>query len=214
MAPIPLATGAPYTRLVDRCGLAVARLSETRWVDFKQDEPWEVLKMKIVRAALAMSNLRDGGILVVGVAESGTTWKPTGISAAHLKTYDPDEIADVINKYASPAIEVTIALVRIDGKDFLVFEFEEFAEYPVICQRANDDEGLRRGAMYHRPRGRPRSEAVASEADMREILDLAGIKIARRFVEQGLESGLQFPKPAMPYPADDASFDDEIEDLA
>ena len=42
-------------------------------VDFKESAPWNDLKWQIIRTALAMGNLRDGGIIVVGASERDDT---------------------------------------------------------------------------------------------------------------------------------------------
>jgi hypothetical protein len=42
---------------------------ETRHVEFKQSQPWNAGQMrgKITKTILGMSNIRDGGVIVIGV---------------------------------------------------------------------------------------------------------------------------------------------------
>jgi predicted HTH transcriptional regulator len=79
-----------------------------------------------------MGNLRDGGLLIVGVSERQTTWDLTGISDADLATYDPDIVIDVVNSYVSPYVNVDILLVTHCNKKYLGFGIHEFANNPLI----------------------------------------------------------------------------------
>jgi predicted HTH transcriptional regulator len=172
-----------HETLRDRVRAALDRLIEAPDVDFKQSAEWEALRVKIIKGVLAMGNLRDGGIIVVGVAERGHNWELEGISDAHLATYETDIVHDSLDQYVSPASNVEVVLHEHNGKRYLVFHVHEFEALPFICKK--DGEGLIRGGMYVRPAaGRPRTERIQSAEDMRDLLSLASEKGARRILEQ------------------------------
>ena len=112
-------TDAPgHARLRDRVQAALDRLTETPSADFKESAPWETSKWKIIKIALGMGNLRDGGIIVMGVSERNQVWELQGISDADLATYDADDISAAIDKYVSPAVAVEVVLHRGDDKNY------------------------------------------------------------------------------------------------
>ena len=68
---------------------------------------------------MAMCNLRDGGMIIIGASERDDTWDLAGIKKSHLTTYDVDDIVDSINKYASPPVAIDIVrVVYRNGKEF------------------------------------------------------------------------------------------------
>jgi hypothetical protein len=80
MMASPTSDMAGHPRLHDRVMTALNRCLESQDVDFKESAPWPDLRYRIVKTAMAMGNLRDGGIIVVGASERNATWGLTGIS--------------------------------------------------------------------------------------------------------------------------------------
>lgn len=111
MGAMPDSTLPGHKQLHERVVTALDLCQESRDVDFKESASWSNLQIHIVRTSMAMANLRDGGIIVVGVSERGGSWSLDGISTQHLTTYDEDNVNDFVNKYASPTIRVE--LVRV-----------------------------------------------------------------------------------------------------
>ena len=214
MSSIPRTDTPGYRQLHERVGNALDRLQETPDIEFKESASWDTLRWKIVKTALAMGNLRDGGILVVGVSQRAGQAPLTGINEADLETYKPDDIADKFASFISPSIEFTLAQSPYRDKDYLAFEFQEFRELPLVCKRNGPEgEGLAAGVVYVRPReGRPRSTKVTDAAQMRELLDLAADKAARRIIERGIRAGLEFPAGARPLTVIE-QFERELEGL-
>ena len=211
MASIPRADTPGYRQLHERVENALDRLQEAPDIEFKESASWDTLRWTIIKTALAMGNLRDGGILIVGVAERSGQEQRTGVSGTDLETYDPDIVADQFGRFISPSIDFTLVQVPYRDKDYLAFEFQEFREIPLVCKRAG--EGLEVGAVYVRPRGgRPRNTKVTDAAQMRELLDLAADKAARRIIERGIRAGLEFPAGARP-PTVIEQFERELEGL-
>lgn len=196
MGAIPTSDMPGHTKLHERVYNALDRCQESRSVDFKASSPWDDLKLQIIRTAIGMGNLRDGGIIIIGASEHGDSWKLTGIAKEHLKTYDVDEIIDAINKYASPPIRTDIVTVKYrNDKIFLAFQVYEFTNTPFVCKK-NSPEGnkiLCTSEFYVRPAGKPRTIKVLSAEDMHDLLELAAEKRARRILEVAHRIGL---KPA------------------
>jgi predicted HTH transcriptional regulator len=179
--------------------------------EYKQSFPWERKShgdtmAKIARTILAMSNLRDGGHIVVGV-EDGTPCLPKGVETKHLSTFSYDKVADFVRNYADPYVDFSLDIVDFDEMNFVVFAVSGFDEFPVICKSSYGDI-LAEGAVYTRPRGgRPRSARITSYAEMRELLDLATEKGVRRFLEIEARVGI-------PGPTDAEKFEQQLTDFS
>jgi predicted HTH transcriptional regulator len=199
---IPTSDLPGHRGLQDRVHAALDTCIESQSADFKQSAPWSALQHKIIRTALAMANLRDGGIIIIGASESGDRWELTGISDEDLATYEVDEVIDAIHRFASPSVDVRLVLVPYRGsRIFLTLQVFEFADTPVVCRR--DGPGLKQGAVYVRPPGVARTTEVRSADQMHDLLELAAEKRARRILETARRLGLE-PMPAK------KPFDDEL----
>src|SRR5690349_4797557 len=100
MAPIPQSTLPGHKRLHERTISALELCQESQGVEFKESAPWDALKVKLTRTSMAMANLRDGGITIVGVSQRGDSWELTGIDPTHLASYDVDVIINHVNSFA------------------------------------------------------------------------------------------------------------------
>jgi hypothetical protein len=209
MGAIPTSEMPGYKRLHDRVLSALDRCQEGQATDFKESASWDALKGRIVVTALGMGNLRDGGVIVIGASERGQTWELTGITAEHLQTYEVDVIVDTVNKYASPHIELDIALVKYtNGRDFLAIQVKEFIDTPVVCKRNGPTgAGPVQGCVYVRPPGVARTTRVVDASQMHDLLELAAEKRARRILEVSRRIGLEAKSSAS------EKFDEELEGL-
>jgi hypothetical protein len=205
MPAIPTSGMPGHHVLRDRVFAALDSCVELQGVDFKESATWPSLQYKIARTAMAMGNLRDGGIIIVGASERGNAWDLSGITADHLATYNVDDTVDGVNRYASPAISFNLVLVRYrNGNDFLAIEINEFEETPFVCKRAGPPESsLRRGVLYVRPPGLAQTTEIRSAEDMHELLVLAAEKRARRMIEMTRRIGIELASTSRP-------FDDEL----
>ncbi len=210
MSAIPTSDMPGHRKLHERVFNALDRCQESKSVDFKESAPWEDLKWQLIRTSLAMGNLRDGGIIVIGASERGDTWDLTGISNDHLSTFDVDDVIDVINKYASPPIKIEIVTVTYrNSKVFLAMQIHEFTDCPFVCKKNGPDNNkkLRAGDVFVRPAGRPRTTRVISADEIQDLLELAAEKRARRILQVAHRIGLK--------PTDTSSkkFEEELEGL-
>jgi len=154
--------------------LAGAREADA--LEFKQAMAWD--KAVFVKDILALSNVVDGGLIIVGVEDG--TFERQGLNSNQLSTYDIDIMRDQIAPYATPRAEFDLQFVQdLSGLTFAVIEVRPFEELPVICAKSGSD--VKRGEMYFRSRAaRPASERISRSEDMREIVETA---ISRRLAK-------------------------------
>jgi hypothetical protein len=208
MAALPSSDMPGHRVLHDRVTAALDTCVESQPVDFKQSAQWDAIEFKLVRTGMAMGNLRDGGIIIIGASEQGDSWDLAGITPEDLATYEVDAVIDGINRYASPPISASLVTVKYrNGNTFLAIEVQEFDETPFVCKKDGPPKsGLRRGMLCIRPAGLAQTTEIRNAEDMQDLLDLAAEKRARRIVELAHRVGFAAPSPSKP-------FEDELEGL-
>jgi predicted HTH transcriptional regulator len=195
MGAIPKSDLPGHKRLHEKAVLALDTCQEDDDVDFKESAPWEALKWRITHSSLGMGNLRDGGMLLIGVAERSGRWELTGITPDHLSTYDPDDIAAHINAYASPHVDLDVVLVRHhEGRDYLAIYVREFRDTPFVCKKNGPDKSrIIAGRVYVRLPSPARTTAITGAQQMHDLLELAAEKRARTLLEKARRVGLTEP---------------------
>lgn len=186
-----------YTDLRERILLALGRCQEQPWLDFKESQPWQALRWRLLKTIMGMANLRDGGLILVGVAEKGTAWDLLGIEPDHLAAFDYDDIIDQLSKYASPQVSLDIVIHdHDDGHRYLAFHVHEFKGCPVVCRNNSPDDvkqkdRLAAGDIYVRPTtGKPQTVKVTDAGLLQDLLQLAAEFRARQMLEAGRRIGL------------------------
>jgi predicted HTH transcriptional regulator len=184
MAAIPDSSLPGHRHLHAQACTVLSLCQESRGVDFKESASWKRLQYKIAQAALGMANLRNGGLIIVGVGEREGRWQMDGISDEHLVTYDEDDVNDFVNRYASPPLRLELVVLRYEKARFLVVRVPEFDVTPVVCKRNGpDNTRLREGCFYVRPGGKPQTTRPVDASQIQDLLDLAAEKRARKLVE-------------------------------
>lgn len=206
MAAIPRSDLPGHARLHQRAHGALDLCQEAQGVEFKESAAWDALKWKIIATCMGMSNLRDGGLILVGVSQRNDAWDLAGISPGHLSTFEPDTILGQLNSFASPPIEIDIVTVEYrNGRTFLAIQVREFAATPVVCRKNGPNGlGLREGDIFVRPPGLARTSKATSATELQDMLMLAAEKRAREILEQGRRVGL------VPGAGDSELFDREL----
>ncbi len=204
-----------HAQLRERVEAALDRALEEPQIDFKESAPWESLKWSITKSVLGMGNLREGGLLIVGVSERNDVWQLDGIVEADLATFDADDLASHLDKYVSPAPNVEAVVHLREGRKFLVLDIHEFDDLPFVCKKNGPgSSGLEQGAVYTRPTGGvPRTERVRTAEDMRDLMRLAAEKGARSIVEQARRLDLLPGAHADAASVDRRRYDEELGDL-
>lgn len=194
MSAIPSSNLQGHKKLHERVYNALDRCQESKSTDFKESAPWDELKWRIIRTTLAMANLSDGGIIVIGASERDDTWDLAGSTEENLSTYDVDVVIDIINKYASPPIKVELVTVNYrNGNLFLAIQVHEFTNSPFVCKKNGPDDykELRVGDLFIRPDGKAQTKRITSAEDMQDLLELAAEKRARKILEVARRIGLK-----------------------
>jgi len=161
---------------------------EERNLEYVGPSSWSEIRAKVIKTILAMSNIQDGGAIVIGVEDS--TFVPKGLSSSQSASFDQDDISVYLNNYADPYAEITVSHEEWEGQQFVVVQVNEFSEIPVICKR-DGDRGLRTGAMFTRPRRKIETAEVPSQAEMREIIELATEKGIRKMYGRIDRAGIE-----------------------
>lgn len=197
------------SELRSRSNLALERLQETRSLEFKRGLSWQEIRPQIAKAALAMSNNRDGGLIVIGVEENDD-WELAGVAESTLESYDQDDIASYLQKFSSPPIDVTAARHEYANQVFVVLDISPFQETPVVAKADSPENGkyFRRGDFLVRPYGKVESARVVDETQMHDLLEVAAEKRARRFLRTAENIGMVLP------PSHEQAFREEREKLA
>ena len=187
---------------------------ELNGVEFKSPGPMSNrrLVMQVIKAILGMSNRRDGGKIIIGVGDNQGVLNPIGLTPLELSEWTPDAVADQVANYADPNATFTLEKREYEGNSYVVLAVEEFSDVPVLCKRDYGDV-LRAGACYVRPRRKPETTEIPTQADMRDLLDLAIEKGVTRFLERARRVGLFISPTVETSTSDQERFDEQLGDL-
>ena len=88
--------------------------------------------------------------------------------------------------YADPHVNFTVDFQKDrNGIEFLIIKIYEFTDVPVICKK--DCKDTKNGTIYYRNSNRRvESAAISNSHDMRNLIELASIKMMRKFTSLGL----------------------------
>ena len=175
--------------------------TESQRLDFKGPCNWDVTKF--AKDILALSNLRDGGEIVIGISQSENAIIREGITEGHKKTFNFDVMKDQMSEFADPIVDFDLKFVKDkQAREFAIIIVKEFRELPVICKKGSRETS--KGSIYYRSsHRRPESAPVSNSYDMRQILELATLKMMRRWNQLGLLVPRQ----------DEQNFDEELKGI-
>ena len=155
--------------------------AETQTLDIKAACDWNAESM--AKDILAMSNVQDGGYLIVGVEDG--TFARQGITPTQRATYNLDTMRDQMAPFADPHVTFIVEFPHdSNGLEYAVIRVFPFDEVPVICRKGSRD--TRPGVVYYRNTdARVQSAAVSNAYDMRDIITSATVKMMQRMVAKG-----------------------------
>lgn len=196
-------------------------IGETRSIELKTSMPWndDATKFKIIKSIMALSNIRDGGRIILGVDEcQNGKFDPKGMCLNHFESFTQDDLQDHIGKYIVPYAKVRVEKVSKGPLNYVVIHVGEFDRWPVLCGKVYDltnilgkDKIIKEGDILTRTKvHRFESSRVKAHIDMQEILDLAIEKGVKSFLEQARNTGIL---PQRYVKSDKDRFDEEIEGL-
>ncbi len=148
-------------------------------------KPWfppseEFGKSIIAKGCMALRNA-DGGCLVIGMNDDGSTDNRTHISDVRT-AFQHDVVQEIVTKYASDAFEITVHFVDFNGMERVVIEVPAGIRTPIICRSnlprqatAEHEAGtlVQESAVYVRTlksNGRP-STSIAKLSDWPRIME-------------------------------------------
>lgn len=152
--------------------------SEGRSYEYKKGLAWndsnQEFKHKIIKAILSMSNIRDGGYIILGVEKNDEgKYEPLGFDDNIARTYEREKVLEAANTFADPYIDLELKIFMTRINNYLaVIQVFEFKQEPVICKK-NFQGVLEQGRIYTRTFRKPESSASVTSSDLREIIDLA-----------------------------------------
>ena len=87
--------------------------SEERNIEYKGTMSWDDndTRIKVVKAAMAMANIRDGGDIIFGVEQidqDKDKFEPKGMDINHADTFSQDIVSEFVNEYADPFVELKV----------------------------------------------------------------------------------------------------------
>ena len=163
---------------------------EERYLEYKGSMVWtsDDTKVKITQAMMAMSNLRNGGVIVVGMKEPQRgVWEPDIMTDEQVASFTQDDTAQWVNDYAVPAVQFTVEPFFLDTNKFVIIKVREFDSVPTICRKPKQLVGrevLKKGAIYYRSSSKNESAPISSDEDMRELIALAMNKGVAQEIER------------------------------
>ena len=173
---------------------------------------------KVVRAAMAMTNRRGGGIVIIGVVETAAGLNFDGLTADQLATWKYEEIAKGFNSFTNVPIEFERREYEHNGRTFLILDIHEFATVPVMCMKEYVDKSnpktpdphckiiLRKSAFYIRTLNNAESKEMLTSEEIRTLFELARDKGIQDFVTQTRLAGINIA----PLPQDKELFAQQI----
>lgn len=174
---------------------------EERYLEYKGSMLWPNVdtKVKIARAMIAMSNLRNGGVIVIGMKElKRGVWEPDIMTEEQVASFTQDDIAQWVNAYAVPAVQFTVEPFSLNTDKFVIIKVREFDSVPTVCEKQKTLRGkeeLKEGAIYYRSHSKYESAPISSNEDMRELIALAVNKGVAWEIEHLRELGFVATRP-------------------
>lgn len=158
---------------------------ETQNIDYKESRAWNI--KDFAKHILAMSNIENGGFIIIGMRETQNGYERTGVLYEHIQTYDIDIMKDQMSIYADPWTNLVMHIHSDKtGKKYIFIKIFEFDEVPVICKK--DCNETKQNTIYYRNSNRrPESAPISNTSDFKNLLERAAIKLMKKYLKLGLK---------------------------
>lgn len=187
--------------------------SEERFIEYKKNAPWRGdSKHKIARTIMAMSNLRDGGWIIIGKEQKDDgSFDKVGVTNGTYESYNLDNIKDYLFSHVEPMIKIELQKEEIDGLMYVGLKIEGLNDVPHIC-KTTEGPHLERGVIYVRSPGKEGCIRLTDYKENKEIVDICSEVGFKQFVDKLKISGLiEFRE--LVSTSDEEKFDEEISDI-
>lgn len=190
----------------------VRDLAETQQVEYKSPAPCDKIIQKLMKAAIAMANTSNGGVIVVGV-KRGIRFEATGLNEELLNTYDTEALQTELVDCAVPRLRLTVQAKYDEDRAFVVISVHPFDRIPHLSIRKREPtkQGVEVGRVYYR-NDKPESHEVDSNewVELMESTSLKGFDSRLEWLRD-IGCGLGAAK-VVPPPTDLDKFRSQMED--
>jgi len=153
---------------------------EERHLEYKGtlDFATEATKAVLTRCIAAHTNIRDGGVIIVGMEKDGETYKRTGLKPEHIESIKTDDIRDYVMAHLTPTPNFTIDVGTFENNTFVIISVSPFTRYPSVCVRGYREPDAKRptltqGVIYIRSKRKPESMPLQTLEDLEDMIDMA-----------------------------------------
>ena len=173
---------------------------EEIYLEYKGDVAWSdrVKMLEIVETIFALSNERDGGIIVVGVKDDGTR---EGLSDNNYDSYSHDQINQYLTSRGNQPIQCNIEKFEHSDiedekvKKFVFIQVSESKEFPLVyignqelknqeMQAFNSNISLRTGALYIRNKLNIGNKEISTIHEWQELIERTYKKFRKETVRR------------------------------
>jgi hypothetical protein len=106
------------------------------------------------------------------------------MSDEHYNSFDEDRVRETVRQFAEPFVALDLIKKSYNNNKFVIITVKEFDEIPVICRKSGKSDNLQEGQIYVRPKsGTVSTRKVQTYSEMKELVELAVIKQARKFMQ-------------------------------
>ena len=194
----------------------ITATGESSNIDAKGPMIWDsgTESASLAKDIAAFANSRDGGVLVIGKAETDSgTFDLLGLTDAQARSFETTKVAKWVNNRFSPAISIVCHHHEYEGKRFVLITISEFEDVPVLCTKSFQDPSnpkkhlLRERTIYVR-NANAESAPLETVDELRALIGLATSKRANEMLTT-FEAMLK-GRPLVTSPTDRESFDEEL----
>ncbi|MEJ7598494.1 MAG: ATP-binding protein [Kofleriaceae bacterium] len=193
--------------------LVVAQ-GEKQNVDFKAAMAWDrESQISLAKDIVAMSNTRDGGLLLIGVAEGEDgRARVDGVTPEQSASFEPTKICEYVARFFRPTVSLSVERPTVAGTQIVVIRISDFSVTPVVCTSDGPEKPLKNGNRYFYAGNvfartvAAKSEVIRTAEDMLALIRLGVTKTSNQLLSdfrQVLE-GTALSVPAEPAPHDHA----------
>lgn len=187
-------------RLSENLQDAIYHGHEEIYLEYKGDVPWSSnpKKIEIIQTIFALSNQKDGGIIIIGINNNGVR---VGLSDKNYNTYSHDEINQCLaNKGNQPILCKVEKIEHTDLEDnqvkkFVIIQVSESKEFPLIyighqklynetAQPLNSNIALRTGALYIRNKLNIGNKIIENIHEWQELIERTHRKFEKETIRR------------------------------